>query len=178
MHLMKKLYTSLLFTALLLTIGTAYTSTFLKVNLDQVLEGSEFVFEGRVLSKETRLSPVNGSPYTYFNFEIIDVIKGSTGHNTIELGFMGGPKGDFILQVSDMIMPNIGEKGIYFVESLSQQLVHPFFGWQQGHHLIVLDTISGVEKVVPLMPEPNVLVAPTSVDEFKRNLQNTLKGLQ
>ncbi len=62
-------------------------SMILKVDFDQVVNGSELIFEGRVVSKETRPSRINGRPFTYFIFEIIDVVKGSYTNPTIELLF-------------------------------------------------------------------------------------------
>ena len=170
----KMFFATVLLACCLLTIGVSRASTVVRATLDQVLQESAFVFEGRVISKETRLSPVNGSPFTYFTFEIIDVIKGSTDSDQIELGFMGGPKGDFVLHVTDMVMPKIGEKGVYFVESLSQQQVHPFYGWAQGHYLVIQDAITGREKAVPLVSEPNALIAAPALEEFKSSLRNKL----
>ena len=33
-------------------------------------------------------------------------------------------------------MPESGESGIYFVESLTRVQVHPLVGWEQGHFLL------------------------------------------
>ena len=43
-------------------------------------------------------------------------------------------------------MPVLGEKGIYFVESLQRRQVHPFYGWDQGHFLIMVGP-DGAERV-------------------------------
>jgi hypothetical protein len=32
-----------------------------------------------------------------------------------------------------MQIPELGEQGIYFVESLARDQVHPLYGWTQGH---------------------------------------------
>ena len=55
-----------LFSLFLLTSGVVQASTVVRVDLNHVLQEAEFVFEGLVVSKETRLSPVNGAPFTYF----------------------------------------------------------------------------------------------------------------
>ena len=69
------------------------------------MQGAELIFEGRVVSRESRLSSMTGNPFTtYFTFEIIDVIKGSYSNSTIELGFVGGPKGTYVMVISDMCM--------------------------------------------------------------------------
>lgn len=40
-----------------------------------------------------------------------------------------------------MVYPKLGERGIYFVESLSQQNINPLMGWSQGHFLIESDAL-------------------------------------
>ena len=102
-----------------------YASTILQVGLNEVAQQAELIFEGRVIYSEPRLSTVNGYPFTYFTFEISDIIKGSYDGYEIELGFMGGPKDGSVLTISDMVMPKINEKGIYFVESISRRQVLP-----------------------------------------------------
>ena len=132
------IFTILFFSLIASTLGdnSADASTIMKANLDQVAKESELIFEGRAVSKETRPSPISGKPFTYFTFDIIDLIKGSYSNPTIEIGFMGGTLGNITLEVSDMRMPEIGERGIYFVENIGEQQIHPLFGWQQGHYLL------------------------------------------
>ncbi|MBI2815386.1 MAG: hypothetical protein HYX72_00455 [Acidobacteria bacterium] len=101
-----------------------------------MIERSEFVFEGKVIKAESRLSPDRSKINTFFTFEIAEIIKGSYPADTIELSFLGGTVGDLSLVVSDMHFPESGEAGIYFVENLSRRQVHPFYGWDQGHFLI------------------------------------------
>ncbi len=105
----------------LLNIDQTKATTILELSFDQVYQGSELIFEGRVVSKETRPSHTDGNPFTYFTFQIIEVIKGSYKNSTIKTGYMGGQSGqsgDSTLKVSGMKMPEIGERGIYFVENL------------------------------------------------------------
>jgi hypothetical protein len=78
--------------ALLCTDKTKAT-TIIELSFEQVCQGSELIFEGRVVSKETRPSPTDGKPFTYFTFQVIDVIKGSYNGSTIEIGYMGGEVG-------------------------------------------------------------------------------------
>ena len=169
-----------LLTFIILPAGIAKATVILEVSFDEVVQGAEFIFEGRVVSKETRPSPIGGTPFTYFTFQIMDVIKGSFPGNTIELGFMGGTLNDLTLEVEGMRMPEVGEKGIYFVESLDQQ-VHPLYGWRQGHYLVVTDPEDLQKKVVPLLAESTktlkvfIAIAPT-VDEFKQNVRDVIGG--
>jgi hypothetical protein len=156
-------------------------STILMVSFEDVVKNSELVFEGVVISQETRSSSLNGSPYTYFTFEILDVLKGSAPSGEyITLGFAGGTIDGNTLVVHDLQMPALSEKGIYFVESLASQLVNPLYGWQQGHYLVERDAVTGVEKVMPKLTTGNeqnrsneLITAPT-LSNFKRTIRNQL----
>ncbi len=141
------------------------------------LQPARVVFEGKVLSEETRLLPANGRPFTYFTFEVTDVIKGSYELPTIEIGYMGGQLGDVIMQVSDMRMPEVGERGIYFVETLSEQQVHPLFGWQQGHYLVITQPQTETDVVVPVdqvesSKSVSKSIRPVTIEDFKRRIRN------
>ncbi len=175
---MKSYVFSFLFFALsfaLLNAGQVKASTVLKVSFEEVCNGAELIFEGRVVSKESRLSPASGNPFTYFTFEIIDVIEGSYSNSTIELGFMGGPKGEYVMTVSDMRMPEVDEEGIYFVENLSVQQVHPLCGWHQGHYLVLPDPSGGEERVVPVQKDPSAMTVAPAVNEFKQAVREVME---
>ena len=163
-----------------LGINSAYAATILKADLDQAAKESELIFEGRAVSKETRPSPISGKPFTYFTFEIIDLIKGSYQQPTIEIGFMGGTLGNITLKVSDMKMPEIGERGIYFVEKIGEQQIHPLFGWQQGHYLVITNQTTGQDMVIPVQQEhlkgrSLMLQTGTKLEAFKQNVRNILR---
>ncbi len=165
----------------LLNADQVKASTVLKVSFEEVCQGAELIFEGRVVSRESRLSSTTGNPFTYFTFEIIDVIKGSYISNIIELGFMGGPKGDYVMTVSDMRMPEIGERGVYFVENLSVQQVHPLCGWHQGHYLVITDKQTGQDVVIPMEDKDSVktnslaLTHPLTLESFKQNIRDEME---
>ncbi len=73
---------------------------------------------------------------TEVTFEVDEVIKGNLDSDRVTLSFLGGVADGVALRVSDLHIPELGEQGIYFVESLSQPLVNPLMGWHQGHYLI------------------------------------------
>ena len=64
------------------------------------------------------------------------MLKGEYAGSTLELRFLGGTVGTARLEVTDMLVPQVAERGIYFVESLSAPQVNPLVGWSQGHFLI------------------------------------------
>ncbi len=178
----------IIFTILFLTLSFAlfYTNqtkatAILELSFDQVCQGSELIFEGRVVSKETRPSPTDGNPFTYFTFQIIEVIKGSYTGSTVELGFMGGQSGDSTLKVYGMQMPEVGERGIYFVENLSVQQIHPLCGWQQGHCLVLSEKQTGQDVVIPAEDKNSLntnsfaLTHAPTLEVFKQNIRNMIE---
>jgi hypothetical protein len=156
-------------------------TTILELSFDQVCQGSKLIFEGRVVSKETRPSPTDGKPFTYFTFQIIEVVKGSYKGSTVELGFMGGQSGDSTLKVYGMQMPEVGERGIYFVENLSVQQVHPLCGWQQGHCLVISEKQTGRDMVIPVEDKESLntnslaLTHAPTLEVFKQNIRNMIE---
>lgn len=144
------LFSVVLFACEASNIEKAQATSIQQVNLEQAINGAELIFEGKAMHKEIRISPDNGKPFTYFTFQILDVIKGAYPSNTIELGFMGGPKGKFTLKVSDMRMPELGERGIYFVEQVHVQQVHPLYGWSQGHYVVIPSQQKNQDIVLPV----------------------------
>ncbi len=132
------LYSLRLFLILLcipyLPVEPAAASSVRQVSVGEMLKGSEFVFEGVVVATEAY--GASGRIYTAVTFEILRSIQGAHSGRNIVLTFLGGTVGDLSFRISDMRMPVIGERGIYFVESLQRRQVHPLYGWHQGHFLI------------------------------------------
>ncbi len=160
----------------------AKATTVIKLDFDQVCQGAELIFEGKVISEETR--SFNGKPFTYFTFQIIEVIKGSYKDPTIEIGFMGGTLGNATMMVSGMHVPKVGERGIYFVENLNVQQVHPLYGWQQGHYLVIPDKQTDQNVVIPMTMKDKESVETSSLasrnvltlEVFKQNVRDVVGG--
>lgn len=133
----KRIVTALTCSSLcLLTLPTASASTILGMDIDKVVADAEFVFEGAVINSETRRNNSNGIISTYVTFQINDIIKGDYSGDSLELKFMGGEFNGEIVEVSGMRIPELAEQGIYFVESMSRDLINPLIGWSQGHFII------------------------------------------
>lgn len=114
----------------------ASAATILHIGSLDLINKSEAVFEATVISTRSEFSP-QGQIYTYVDFEIVEVIAGElVDDNQVTLRFTGGTVGDLTLDVGSII-PELGEHGIYFVESLSLPLINPIFGWSQGHFKII-----------------------------------------
>ena len=114
-------------------------TTILGMDIDQVAQDAEFIFEGEVLLRETRQESGTGIISTYVTFSVIDVVKGDYDADSVELKFMGGVFNGQIVEVSGLTIPKLGEQGIYFVESINRNLINPLLGWSQGHFIIVED---------------------------------------
>lgn len=157
----------------------AQASTILGVSFENVVQNAEFVFEGEVISQETRRSPQDGRPFTYFTFQVLDVLKGPyPSGGMVTLGFAGGTIDGMTLEVHDLRMPVLHENGIYFVESLKKQLVNPLYGWHQGHYLVLNGTVIEVEKLAPTTRGKAELTTAPTVNDFKRAVRSQLGNTQ
>jgi len=136
----------------LISISYGHAASVRHVTMDEMLLQCHFVFEGKVLALEAKES----SPkriHTYVIFEIQDIIKGEYSSDTITLSFLGGTVGDVTMAVSDIKVPQVGEHGIYFVESLERSQVNPLYGWSQGYFLVQSDD-TGIDRVMTSNEQP------------------------
>lgn len=124
----------LLLTSLLLS-GNTQATTVAELHFSDVVAKAELVFEGRVRHVEARQTGPRMIK-TLVTFDVLDVMKGQLNESEITLHFTGGRVGQRQLRIADMVIPDVGESGIYFVESLQNNLVHPLVGWSQGHFLV------------------------------------------
>ena len=92
----------------------------LAVSLEQLSTASQLIFEGEVVGKTSEFNANQTSIHTYVTFRVVDVVKGTYNQPEITLRFLGGTVGEIGLNVSDSTLPELGETGIYFVESLER----------------------------------------------------------
>jgi hypothetical protein len=104
-----------------------------------MVRSSEFVFEGRVIERRAEVNR-QGVVHTYVTFAVVDVLKGNYTKSEIVLQYLGGTAGGVTMGIPDIVPPNVGERGVYFAETPGRPLVHPFYGWDQGHFLILSNT--------------------------------------
>ena len=119
----------------LLLVSPLGATTILGMNIDEVAQGAEIIFEGKVVEHNVRENDM-GMIVTYVTFRIEELIKGEYGEQLLELKFTGGRLDEQIMEVSGLRIPSPNEEGIYFVESVNRNLVNPLLGWSQGHYLI------------------------------------------
>lgn len=136
---------AMLIVLLLIPVSFGNATSVREVSMDEMLQQSQFVFEGTVTAVEARENSQKRI-HTYVTFEIIDTIKGQYSGSVITLRFLGGTVNDVTMVVGDMRLPREGEHGIYFVESLERFQVNPLYGWSQGHFVVERDG-RGTERV-------------------------------
>ena len=119
----------------LLLVSPVGATTILGMNIDEVAQGAEIIFEGKVVEHNVRENDA-GMIVTYVTFRIEELVKGEYDEHLLELKFTGGRLGGQIMEVSGLRIPSPNEEGIYFVESAYRNLVNPLLGWSQGHYLI------------------------------------------
>jgi hypothetical protein len=141
---------------------SAYGTTLISLSVNSLSEQAEFVFEGEVISVEAQRSGNRGLVNTYVTFRVIDILKGNAGATDIELKFLGGSLNGEVLEVNGSRLPRLGEHGIYFVESLSRNLINPLLGWSQGHYLI--KTVAGIESMTTVDAKPIIAISPAEAD--------------
>mgnify|MGYP001031708696 CR=1 FL=1 len=122
--------------ALLLAALPAQASTLLSLSVSQLSQQAAMVFEGEVIAVETQRVGARGLIHTFVTFQVDDLVKGEPGSAQLELRFLGGTESGERLEVNGSRLPRLGERGIYFVESLTENLINPLLGWSQGHYLI------------------------------------------
>ncbi len=191
--------------SLVLFASQSFATTIRVVTFKELLQYSEFVFEGQVIAVERVIPPNSHIPLTCVLIEINEVIKGSHSDDTVDLCFLGGISGEYTVKVANMKYPKLDEKGIYFVKSLAGQYANPLYGWEQGHFLIETDPYTSREHVVTADEQPVTGItleeAPSygfstgvaigvkttdrlqigkawTVEEFKQNLRLMLKTIE
>lgn len=148
---MKGFWTGLMFLVWISAQATAIR----EVSLQEALQHSELVFQGRVV-KRTTVEDEGIRPFTRIVFQLDEIIKGDYPGPQLVLDFAGAPEVGLV--VSEMRYPEVGEVGIYFVESLQRRQVNPLYGWSQGHFRIV--DYHGVSTIIAADGQPVVALEP------------------
>jgi hypothetical protein len=140
--------------SLVLFPSLSKATTIRVVTFKELLQYTEFVFEGQVIAVESVTPPNSHIPHTCVLIEIIEVFKGRHSDDTVDLCFMGGSSGEYTVKIANMQYPKLDEKGIYFVKSLAGQYANPLYGWKQGHFLIETDPYTSREHVLTADRQP------------------------
>lgn len=119
----------------LLAPASLQATTLVPLDAAQIMARAELIFEGRVIHVEA-LDTGPRTIHSVVRFEVLRVLKGDYAASSLELRYLGGEVGNRRLDVQSMQIPDVGEHGIYFVESLDAGLVHPLVGWSQGQIIL------------------------------------------
>jgi hypothetical protein len=123
--------------AALLAAHAAQASTVLSVSVDEMIDRSELVFEGRVIGRRFVDDGDANHLRTCIRFEVLEVVKGPEVASPLELCFAGGrSKRGVERAIAGLDHPMPGERGVYFVESLASPRISPLYGWDQGRFLV------------------------------------------
>ena len=106
---------------------SAAATTIQKFTFEEMVELSELILEGEVISVDPFTS--GELVYTRVLLEIHDVLKGDDPGEYLELDFLGGELDGKAIRVSGQDIPFEGEKGFYFIENTSNDSVNPLLGW-------------------------------------------------
>jgi hypothetical protein len=179
-------------------LGTpAHATTVRSLGIRELAQRAELVFEGRVRDREVRAE--GRALRTCVRFDVLEVLRGPAVESPLALCFGGGSLGARSRRVHGMHHPAPGERGIYFVDRLDADRVHPLLGWDQGRFLVREGpvpeiTTAGGEPVLGLEPADEgrargpsegvargARLAPPGVrgldpDAFKRRLREILEG--
>jgi hypothetical protein len=133
---MMRHYTNILFSIIILFAPQfSSASSIRQLDIPELLQQSEIVFEGQVIKKETRWNDLQTDIITDITFRVDDVVVGTYLKANLTLSFIGGTVGQTTISIAGSKMPSLNESGVYFVGSTTQQLVNPLTGWAQGHFI-------------------------------------------
>jgi hypothetical protein len=147
----------------------ASATTVERKSLSDLAKGSELIIDGTVTGRSVEALANGQGARTCFTFKITEVIVGSHPGKTLRLCFFGGEINGRGFAVSGMRYPNVGERGIYLIESTHQAMLNPLIGWDQGRFLIVKDATGGAKVTTAdgqrITGLADTAARPTSADE-------------
>ena len=119
----------------LAVVQPSYAAVVLQMSTQEMASHAEGAFHGVVTNTSSRWTDDKQAIVTDVTFRIIESMKGDLGRE-VTLVFTGGSVDGLTLSMSGLQIPQVGEEGIYFVESMASQQASPIVGWNQGHFRI------------------------------------------
>ncbi len=126
-------------------VTSAFSTSIEQLTFKQLAVQSEMVFDGEVIAVESSWNAARTSIATVVDFRINQIVSGSYPAETLTLSFMGGVVGETTMYVEAMQYPELGERGVYFVESTTVKMVNPLLGWSQGHFKVEKDQVKSAK---------------------------------
>lgn len=102
-------------------------SQIIPVNLDYKIENSPFIIEGQVLDAISKQDKLKTTIFTDYRVKIILVKKGNISSKFITIRNLGGTIGENTLKICPNSSFEVGDKGIYFISKISDNIYEPSF---------------------------------------------------
>lgn len=149
----------------LLLTSAAQAATVRSFSMQELVDRSAVVFEGKVIGTRVVQGASPKEVRTLVTFEVLDSIKGASGQ-TVELSFFGGEINGRGVKVSDLYVPAFAERGVYFVERTDGKQLNPLYGWEQGHFVVGTDSKVSTRSGKPVFAaERDGAVPPSSISD-------------
>jgi hypothetical protein len=85
-----------------------------KVEIDEKIQKSTAIFEGKVISQQYFWNPEHTMIFTSSKIELYKLFKGSIAKDFTEVVTQGGTIGNLSIEASDLLTLSVGETGIFF----------------------------------------------------------------
>ncbi|MGI9263747.1 MAG: hypothetical protein ACR2QU_02385 [Gammaproteobacteria bacterium] len=142
-------------------LTSANAATVRQVGFNELVAGSEVVFHGQVTSVQSKISPDRQSVHTQVEFQVFETIVGDYEGRLLKLTFPAGSADGLKVVINGLRIPEVGEEGVYFVESVSQRLINPFYGWTQGQFLVLRDATGQSPRIMTADGAPVTRISAT-----------------
>lgn len=96
-----------------------------KVDLDEKINHSQLIVEGKVIAKKSFWNDAHNMIYTANTIEIYKVFKGNVITKTVEVMTQGGSVGTRAVSVSDLLQLDMDKVGIFFCEPNQRNIQSP-----------------------------------------------------
>lgn len=114
---------------------------FVPISLNQRVENSTAIIEGKVISQASYWDETRTHIYTANVIEVYKIFKGNLTSNRVEIITMGGVIGDRVEHVTNMLTLKIGETGIFTAIPNTQKLI-------TNTELTQLKTYAGIQGFI------------------------------
>lgn len=116
---------------LLLGGAAAEATTLTPIDAAGLVDGAELIFIGVAVDRQVATSRDGRYPYTFFTFEVEEVLKGAVDDRLLTLRFEGGEIGDEYIEVHGI--PTFERYGRYLLFVADNgEAISPVVGWEQG----------------------------------------------
>ncbi len=141
---------------LFLVIGSTAMASHVHMDMQEVIQRSNLIFEGSVLEKKARWNDMGNLIVTDYVFAVDDVLLGEVGSKELTLTFAGGQLAEEGQAVSGVPEFKVGDHVLLMLEESDYPLLSPVTGGEQGKFLageidssgnrVVLDSSNRIMK--------------------------------